>query len=81
MRLRIDFLCFCARIWKETVALNLTAVTIKYADLAGGGRRESVMLSENEEPATGPRAGFNGLLGVRTFERERGGIDAWAKRR
>lgn len=35
----------------------------KSADLAneGAGGDESLVLSENEEPATGPRAGFSGL--------------------
>lgn len=72
---------------KRTVALNLALA--KSADFAGEGAKgeESVVLSENEESATGPRAGFSGLsrcvhsnananANAGGTAEERGGIDA-----
>lgn len=65
---------------KKKVTLNLTVSLIEYAGLgvAGKGREEwkeeSLMLSENEEPATGLRAGFSGLLVyIRTWNVNAGG--------
>lgn len=46
---------------KRTVALNLTVAQIRGLADEGAKGKESMALSENEEPVTGPRAGFSGL--------------------
>lgn len=84
-KLQSEIANWFVRIWNKTkqkkkVTLNLTVSLIEYAGLgvAGKGREEwkeeSLMLSENEEPATGLRAGFSGLLVyIRTWNANAGG--------
>ncbi|CAL1676665.1 unnamed protein product [Lasius platythorax] len=89
MRPRVGLLLFSHTDLRENGSIELDGSddqvreTWRVVEGKRGEGRVCVMLSENEEPTTGPRAGFNGLLVyVRTyvFERERGeGIDAWPK--